>query len=274
VTLQILLTNDDGITAPGIAALRAALEGLGEITTIAPDHDTSAVARGITVGRALRLRPAEFGAGWPGLACDGTPADCVRVALLGVECPPPDLVVAGVNLGANLGADVTYSGTVGAALEAALRGVPALAFSIDAREPRWLSEDTPVLREIVVAAVAHGLPPQTILNVNLPDLPPADLRGIEPARLGGASCHDRVMLEGDGAGPAAAAGAGPAAPAGAVREYFLPCDPPAVAADTDTDIDVVARGAVAVTPLRYDLVHSGLLAGLAGWGLGLGLPRA
>jgi len=97
------------------------------VTTIAPDRNTSAVARGITIRRALALQPRTFGGGYDGLACDGTPSDCVRVALLGLRCPVPDLVVSGVNAGGNMGADVTYSGTVGAAFEAALRGHPAVA---------------------------------------------------------------------------------------------------------------------------------------------------
>lgn len=259
---QILLTNDDGLAAPGIAALRRALDGLGEITVLAPDRDTSAVARGITVDRALSVRPTAFGEGWQGLACDGTPVDCVRVSLLGVECPVPDLVVAGVNHGANLGADVTYSGTVGAALEAALRGRAGLAFSVDSREPRWLAEAAPLLRGITAAVLRRGLPPHTILNVNLPDLPPDEFTGVRPTRLGGASCRDRVFLAGDGAGPAGS---------GRTRSFFLPCESPAVAPEADVDMDVVAAGAVSFTPLRFDLVHTGLLAELSDWLLDLEL---
>ena len=99
VALQILLTNDDGLHAPGLAELRAALDGLGDIWTIAPDHDASAVARGITIHRPLHVRAERFGEGWHGFACDGTPSDCVRVALVGARCPVPDLVVSGVNAG-------------------------------------------------------------------------------------------------------------------------------------------------------------------------------
>ena len=196
MTLQILLTNDDGIHAPGLAVLRAAIDGLGEITTIAPDHNASAVARGITIDRPLHLEPVTFGEGWPGLACDGTPSDCVRIGLLGVRGPAPDLVVSGVNCGANMGADVTYSGTVGAALEAALRGRPALAFSVESHEPGWLAEAAPLLRAMVEHVIARGLPRHSILNINLPDRPLAELAGIHPARLGGASCCDRVFLSG------------------------------------------------------------------------------
>jgi 5'-nucleotidase len=273
VTLQILLTNDDGIHAPGMAVLRAAVDGLGEVTTIAPDHNASAVARGITIDRPLHLEATTFGAGWPGLACDGTPSDCVRVGLLGVRGPAPDLVVSGVNCGANMGADVTYSGTVGAALEAALRGRPALAFSVESSAPGWLAEATPLVRAMVAHVIARGLPRHSILNINLPDRPLAEFAGIHPARLGGASCCDRVFLSGDGAGPAALAGApGADRPADAffgASEYFVPCDHPTAGEWAATDFDVVGRGCVAVTPLRYDLLDPELLAELATWELDL-----
>lgn len=260
MTLQILLTNDDGIDAPGIAVLRRAVGGLGEITTIAPDRNTSAVARGITIHRALTLAPHRFGDGWDGFACDGTPSDCVRIALLGLERPVPALVVSGINAGGNMGADVTYSGTVGAAFEAALRGHPAIAFSVEEREPGWLAEAEPILRSMVEHVIERGLPRHSILNVNLPDRPLAAFTGIRPARLGGASCHDRVILAGaDGRGP---------------QEHFLPCEHPASGEWVDTDFDVVASGAVAVTPLRYDLLDPQLLADLAGWDLDLERLRA
>jgi 5'-nucleotidase len=260
VALQIPLTNDDGIDAPGIAVLRRALDGLGEVTTIAPDRNTSAVARGITIHRALSLEPRTFGGGYDGLACDGTPSDCVRIALLGLRCPVPDLVVSGVNAGGNMGADVTYSGTVGAAFEAALRGHPAIAFSVEELQPGWLDEAEPVLRAMVGHVVDRGLPRHSILNINLPDRPLADFTGIRPARLGGASAYDFVTLAGAG-------GAGSS-------EHYLRCEHPASGEWVDTDFDVVASGAVAVTPLRYDLLDPGLLSDLASWDLDLERLRA
>ena len=262
VTLQILLTNDDGIEAPGIAALRRAVEGLGAVTTIAPDRNNSAVARGITIGRPLRLRHVTFGDGWRALTIDGTPSDCVRVGLLGLETPAPDLVVSGINHGANLGADVTYSGTVGAALEAALRGRPALAFSVEQREPGWLDEAVPVVRSLIRQAIEHGMQRRGILNINLPDRPAAEFAGVRPARLGGASCHDRVLLAGD---PADSSGNGH----DGWREHFLPCEETRQADWADTDVDLVARGFVAVTPIHYDLLDARMLADLSSWDLSL-----
>ena len=261
MTLQILLTNDDGIFAPGLAVLRAAVEGLGEVTTLAPDHNASAVARAITIDRALHLEPTTFGDGWPGLACDGTPSDCVRVGLLGVACPPPGLVVAGVNAGGNMGADITYSGTVGAAFEAALRGLPAISVSVESLEPGWLPEAVPLIRGIVRQVIARGLPRHTILNVNLPDRPLARIEGVRPARLGGASLHDRVFvcLDGD---------------ASCVQEFFLAGDHPPSGEWAATDFEVVAQGSVALTPMRYDLLDAAALAGLRDWDLDLEALRA
>lgn len=250
VTLQLLLTNDDGIASSGIAALRRALDGLGEVTTLAPAANASAVARSITIDRALRPERTPFGDGFEGLALDGTPSDCVRVALLGVVTPVPDLVVSGINLGANLGADVTYSGTVGAALEAALRGGVGIAVSVESREPRWLDEAVPLVSAVMRRAIEYGIPARTVLNVNLPDAPAAEIRGVRPARLGGASCHDRVTLAGERGGV-----------------YFVPCDGPGDAPGGDTDFDVVAARFVAVTPLHYDLLDAELLADLDVWDL-------
>jgi 5'-nucleotidase len=261
VTLQILLTNDDGIFAPGLAVLRAAVEGLGEVTTLAPDYNASAVARAITIDRALHVLPATFGHGWEGFACDGTPSDCVRIGLLGVACPRPGLVVAGVNAGGNMGADTTYSGTVGAAFEAALRGLPAVSVSVESMEPEWLPEAIPLIRGIVRQVVAHGLPRHTILNVNLPDRPLSRIAGVLPARLGGASLHDRVFvcLDGDSS---------------CVQEYFLAGDHPTSGDWAATDFEVVAQGSVALTPMRYDLLDPEALAGLREWDLDLEALRA
>ena len=195
VTLQILLTNDDGLHAPGLAVLRGALDGLGDDRAPSPPTTTPAPWHAASPSRRpLHVREERFGEGWPGFTCDGTPSDCVRVALVGVRCPVPDLVVSGVNAGSNMGADITYSGTVGAAFEAALRGFPALAFSVESETPGWLPEAAPVIRAVVGHVIARGLPQHTILNVNLPDRPLAGFTGIHPARLGGASCYDYVVL--------------------------------------------------------------------------------
>jgi 5'-nucleotidase len=294
---RILLTNDDGIHASGIAALRRAVEGLADVQTIAPGANMSAVARSITIDRPLRPRPASFGDGFTGLALDGTPSDCVRVALTGVYGPPPDLVVSGVNLGGNMGVDVAYSGTVAAALEAVVRGLPGLAFSVEEREPGWLDEAVPLLRAIVAQALEHGLPAATALNVNLPDRPLADIRAPRVTRLGGASCHDRLILavDGDGRGTAAGKTDGPGAATadgdgraaasggsdgrgtaagGAVTEYAVPCDRAPAEHWAATDFEAVAAGHVSITPLTYELFAETALELLSAWELDLDLLRA
>jgi len=267
---RILLTNDDGIESLGIAVLRHALEGLGTVTTIAPTHNSSAVARSITIHRPLHLRPVTFSHGYAGVSCDGTPADCVRVGFLGLEGPLPDIVVSGINLGPNLGSDVTYSGTVGAAFEAAVRGLPGIAFSVNGRLPGWLEQAAPLVRRIVKMVLARGLPPSSILNVNLPDLPLSEIVGIRPARLGGASCHDRVFLTGDGDGHVPLAV--PSAPVARDPLASRACAPgrsDSGAQEMAIDFDVVAEGFVAVTPLRYDLLDEAFLCELGSWDLDL-----
>jgi 5'-nucleotidase len=287
---RILLTNDDGIHASGIAVLRRAVEGLGDVITIAPGANMSAVARSITIDRPLSPRPASFGDGFTGLALDGTPSDCVRVALTGVYGPPPDLVISGVNLGGNMGVDVAYSGTVAAALEAVVRGLPGLAFSVEEREPGWLDEAVPLLRAIVVQALEHGLPAATALNVNLPDRPLADIRAPRVTRLGGASCHDRLLLAagGDGRGAATGDGDGRGTTAGgddargaadgdghgAVTEYAVPCDRAPAEHWAATDFEAVAAGHVSITPLTYELFAETALELLSAWELDLDLLRA
>ena len=166
---QILLTNDDGIDAPGLAALRRGLESLGTVLTLAPDGNRSAIARGITIDRPLHARETRFGDGFSGFSLDGTPADCVRAAALGFFGERPEIVVAGANMGANLGDDVAYSGTVAAALEGALLGLPAVAVSVQGRSPRHFDDAATLAAPIVARVLADGLPHGLVLNVNLPD---------------------------------------------------------------------------------------------------------
>lgn len=261
--LRILLTNDDGIHSPGIAVLRRALEGLGEVTAMAPERNASAMARSITVGRALRVSRASFGADFNGFAVDGTPVDCVRIALLGVLFPVPDLVVSGVNLGANMGHDVTYSGTVGAALEAALHRVDGVAFSIESRRPRHLDSAVPLLRRIVRQAVADPLPAGTALNVNLPDRPAGDIAGMRVTSLGGTSRYDRVLLAD---GELHSSG-----------EHYLRVERPPLEPWTTTDFEALEAGFVSLTPVSYELTSRAGMAQLAGWSpaeLGLPTPAA
>jgi 5'/3'-nucleotidase len=250
---DILLTNDDGIHAPGLAALRRALDPLGTVVTLAPDGNRSAIARGITIDRALHAREIEFGGGYRGYALDGTPADCVRAAALGFfDGGRPAVVVAGANMGANLGDDIAYSGTVAAALEGALLAMPALAVSVQGRTPRHIGDVVRLVPPIVARVLADGLPPGLVLNVNLPDLPAAEVRGLQVTTLGCASVHDRLELEaGDGT----------------VRRYTIHSGERDCAHEDGTDFAALAQGFISITPLRFDLVDARGFELVEGWRL-------
>jgi 5'-nucleotidase len=257
---DILLTNDDGIRAPGLAALRRALDTLGTVVTLAPDGNRSAIARGITIDRALHARAIDFGDGFAGYALDGTPADCVRAAALGFFGGRPAVVVAGANMGANLGDDVAYSGTVAAALEGALLGLPAVAVSVQGRAPRHIDDVVRLASPIVARALDDGLPAGLVLNVNLPDLPAAEVRGLRVTTLGCASVHDRLEIDaGDGA----------------VRRYTIHSEERDCEHETGTDFAALAAGYISVTPLRFDLVDVRGFELIEGWRLndgGAGVP--
>jgi 5'-nucleotidase len=247
---QILLTNDDGIESSALALLRRSLDPLGDVLTVAPAHEASAVARGITIGRPIRLDHVRFGDGFDGIALGGTPVDCVRVAMLGVLSPPPDIIVSGINFGSNMGNDVTYSGTVGAALEAALMGLPGVAISIESEAPQHLGSMETLLTALVERLMLVPLPRGVTLNVNLPDVPAKRLRGVKVTTLGGSSCHDRLVLHSDD---------------GVHGEYRIVCERGPLEPWVASDFEAVADGYVSLTPLQFDLTSREGLASLAAW---------
>jgi 5'-nucleotidase len=243
--VRVLLTNDDGIEAEGLQRLRRELlatEGV-ELAVIAPDGNRSAIGRGITTRRALAVERVEFGDGTHGYATDGTPVDCVRLATLGlVEDWTPEIVVSGINHGSNLGDDVTYSGTVAAAMEGLLLGLPAIAVSQQSEKREMdfrLGEDfvfdvaARFTARVVAELEAVPLPPSTLLNVNVPAGEP---HGVEVARLGKRIYRDRLTAQGDG-------------------KYFIYGEDPGYEDEPGTDLVAVAAGRVAVTPVHLDLTH-------------------
>ena len=256
--MRILLTNDDGITSRGLFAAKQALDAIGSVSVIAPDSNRSAVGRGITIGRPLTVKEVALRDGSTGYATDGTPVDCVRFADLGLVGERPDLIVAGINYGVNLGDDVTYSGTVAAAFEGILLGIPAIAVSQQSREAglhfrRQRGYDfTPAAGILAVLArtvAERGLPAGTILNVNAP---PPPVKGVAVARLGRRIYRDRLELESDDAGR---------------RTYRIYGDDPSYHDEPDTDFRAVAEGRVAVTPIHLDLTSSDALEEIARWPL-------
>jgi 5'-nucleotidase len=239
----ILVTNDDGIHAAGLRALARALDALGEVYVVAPDREQSAVGHALTLHRPLRvesLRDRWF-------AVNGTPSDCVNLAILGILPEPPVLVAAGVNHGSNLGDDVTYSGTVSAAMEGTLLGVTAMAVSqIDPVEGKFEAAGE-VARAVAARLIAEGLPRKTLLNVNVPGERP---KGIRLTRLGHRVYREKAIQETDPRG----------------RPYFwIGAGPPVWEEDRDSDIAAVHEGYASVTPLHLDLTHHGALKRLEGW---------
>ena len=180
--MRILISNDDGVTAPGIAALHAALADYAECAVIAPDQDKSGASSSLTLDRPLH--PQALANGF--ISLNGTPTDCVHLGLNGLLPQVPDMVVSGINLGANLGDDVLYSGTVAAALEGRFLGTTSLAFSLLSRQPDNLPTAAYIARRLVEAQSRLVLPPRTVLNVNIPNLPLEHIRGISsPASVTG-----------------------------------------------------------------------------------------
>jgi 5'-nucleotidase len=252
--VRVLLTNDDGISAPGLQAARRALRELDgiEVDVIAPDSNRSATARSITTRSPLTVEEIEFGDGDRGFATDGTPVDCVRFADLGLIGARPDLIVSGINHGSNLGDDITYSGTVAAAFEGIVLGIPALAVSqqssgggmgyVSGRFDFALAG--PFTAQLVKRLAEEGpMPPETLVNVNFPSREPT---GIEVTRLGKRLYNDELKLVGEDA------------ESGKLR-YEIYGFEPSFKDEQGTDLAAVSRGRISVTPIHFDLTdHGGL----------------
>jgi 5'-nucleotidase len=253
--MRVLLTNDDGIEAEGLQALRRALREVGdvELVVIAPDGNRSAFARMITTSRPLWVSEVDFGDGTHGFATDGTPVDCVRLANLGlVEDFRPDVVVSGINHGSNLGDDISYSGTVAAAIEGVILGVPGIAVSQQSAGREYdhrlgssfdfeAAADfaARIVEELAGTAGGAGgrlpLPEGTLLNVNVPA---GDVSGVEVTRIGKRIYRDELRLHGEEDGR---------------RRYWIYGADPGFQDEPGTDLAAVAAGRIAVTPVHFDL---------------------
>ncbi|NLO28118.1 MAG: 5'/3'-nucleotidase SurE, partial [Actinobacteria bacterium] len=189
----IVLTNDDGVSSPGLAALKAALDPLGDVEVIAPDQNRSGAARSITMSTPLSVEEVDLPDGSRAFSTDGTPVDCVRMAALGLLDRRPDLIVSGINLGENLGDDITYSGTVAAALEGIMLDIPAIALSAEGYHAGYdLDVPARFARRLVSFALTQGFPAKTLLNVNVPDRPWEALAGARLTVLGRRIYGDKV----------------------------------------------------------------------------------
>ncbi len=250
---HILITNDDGVMAPGLLALVQTLRALEGVTlsVVAPHRNWSASGHVKTLERPLRVWETTLADGTEVLATDGAPSDCVALALLGLLEHPVDLVVSGINPHANLGHDVTYSGTVTAAMEATIFGVMGVAFSLDSQQPpqsaQAFASAAQVARQIVAWVLEHGLPPGVLLNVNIPDRPLEAIRGVQITRQGLRVYRDRLVKRLDPRGK---------------PYYWIGGEAPGGIPEPGTDIGALREGFVSITPLQLDLTAHAHLSDL------------
>ena len=244
--MKILLSNDDGYQAPGLLALADALATLGDIVVVAPDQDRSGASNSLTLVNPLRARTMENGF----IRVDGTPTDCVHLAITGLLEEEPDLVVSGINAGPNMGDDVLYSGTVAAATEGRFLGLPAIAISMNSHDPEHIDTGARVAAELVQRLVGTPLSESVILNVNVPDLPYGELRGFRSTRLGHRHKAEPVVKSTDPRGKTIYW----VGPAGAEQD-----------AGPGTDFHAVREGFVSVTPLQVDLTRHSALEAIEAW---------
>lgn len=246
--MHILITNDDGVYAPGLLALAQELRKLGEVSILAPDHNWSASGHVKTLNRPLRVKPAVLADGSRALACDGAPSDCVALALMGVIETTVDVVVSGINPNANIGHDVTYSGTVTAAMEAAIGGVYGVAVSLDAPEyfNGTLDYSTAAVaaRVVTTRLLKLNLPKNVLLNVNVPYLPLTGLKGYRISRQGLRIYRDELIKREDPRGR---------------PYYWIGGEAPTGVPDAGTDFGDLQAGFVSITPIQLDLTAHDLL---------------
>ncbi len=248
--MHILVSNDDGYRAPGIIALAEAMRDIAHVTVVAPERNRSGASNSLTLEDPLRVFEVSDGV----FSVDGTPTDCVHLAITGLLDDEPDMVVSGINAGSNMGDDVLYSGTVAAAMEGRSLGRPAIAFSSTAFAPQHLDSAARVARILVERLKSDPLPADTILNVNIPDLPWEQLQGFAATRLGQRHRAEAVIRAED--------------PRGRPIFWIGPAGPEQDAGP-GTDFHAVRNGYVSVTPLQVDLTRYQALDQVAGWVQGL-----
>jgi 5'-nucleotidase len=252
--MHILVTNDDGVLAPGLASLVKAVQPFGKISILAPDRNWSGGGHVKTLDRPLRVKEIILPEGIVAYASDGAPSDCVALALLGFFEEKIDLVVSGINPMANVGHDVTYSGTVTAAMEAVIWGKPAIAFSLDNKENSLGTLDYApsqiITRQVIAETLDHHLPAGILLNVNIPYLPIDQIKGIKTTRLGLRVYHDRLDRRTDPRGR---------------PYYWIAGDAPSGIPEEGTDIGALHSGYVSISPLQLDLTAYPALHLINGW---------
>lgn len=252
--LEIVVTNDDGITAPGILALAKAAVKVGNVTVIAPDKNWSASGHQKSIGRPMRVEPVSFPLDIPAYSVDSGPSDCTALAGLGFLNKKIDLVLSGVNPTANISRDITYSGTVTSALEATIWDMKGIAFSLDAIEKKPIDIDFSITEEIVLHVIKmvrkHDLPPFTILNVNFPEKPAGDHPVYKITRQGSRVYRDELVRRIDPFDR---------------PYYWFGGFPPQGDCDEGTDCGELSRGFVSITPIHLDLTAHQFIPSLEKW---------
>jgi 5'-nucleotidase len=236
--MKVLLTNDDGIYAPGLMALQSELKEDFEVWVVAPESEMSAVGHGITLTSPLRVREVHIGGGFFGYMVTGTPADCVKIAVQELIGGPPDIILSGINHGANVGVNVLYSGTVSAAAEGAFLGFRSAAISLDARQVPDFRFAARFSREVIRFIVKFGLTEKTALNVNIPACPPDQIAGVAITRQGLGGFQERFEKRTD--------------PRGGLY-YWLSGEIPHEETVPDSDAKALREGWITITPISYDL---------------------
>jgi len=244
--MRILLSNDDGYRAPGLKSLYDALLPFAEVSVVAPERNRSGASNSLTLEYPIRAERAENGF----IRVDGTPTDCVHLAITGLLEQEPDMVIAGINAGANLGDDVLYSGTVAAATEGRFLGLPAIALSMSCHEPKYYETGARVAASLVKRLLVSPLSPDSIINVNIPDLPFEELKGYRVTRLGHRHKAEPVVKSTDPRGRTIYW----VGPAGLEQD-----------AGPGTDFYAVREGFVSVTPLQVDLTRHAAIDVLNNW---------
>ena len=247
--MKLLLSNDDGVSAPGLAALASALTSLGDITVVAPDRNRSGASNSLTLDYPLRCKTLENGF----ISVEGTPTDCVHLALNGLFNQQHDIVVSGINAGANLGEVVFHSGTVAAAMEGRSLGLPAMAVSLagmDYKNFTHYQTAATVAKNILLRLLAEPLPAATMLNINVPDIPLAEIAGYDITRLGKHHQAERMVAGQDPRGQ---------------ELYWVGLPGKEDDAGPGTDFYAIKSRRVSITPLSFDLTHYSAFESISGW---------
>lgn len=250
--MEILLTNDDGIYTPAIAKLKQILGDLGSITVVAPDAEQSGVSHSITFNRPLIARKVFIDDLFFGFGISGSPADCVKLAVRELMKKPPELIISGINMGANVGIHVLHSGTVAAAIEGSILGIPSFAISLEYSDMPDIENAALFARKITNYLVKHKLPQGTLLNINIPAIPWMHIKGVRVAKQLTFSLGEGFDKHTDPNGQ---------------TFYWLSNDIKSLSYEQDTDMEAIRAGYISITPLRFDLTNYDELKEIEEWGI-------